>query len=235
MNIIYDLIFVAILLISVRRGSRNGFLSTVFGLVGWLVALFCCMMWSETAARWLYDSFVHEKLLSTVAANLPADLIAAVNSGAASSQEALQSLQQSLNSLGSILGPQFSGIDTSAAGAVLSTFQQDGGTLAQIITDQILQPIAMKFLGVIASIGIFVIVLVVFSLLRRLTRARRHPAGFLGKSNRFLGGVLGFGEGIVSCYFYTLVLSLLVSLTGGSLNWLNAAVLQKTWLVSLFL
>jgi uncharacterized membrane protein required for colicin V production len=235
LSLVYDLILILIVLIMVRRGFRCGLLSSLLGLIGWVVALICCVLWSTAVAQWLYHAFVEAKLVSTVASHIPADLVSAVNSGAAATQEAVSNLQSVLTTLSGVLGPLFSGIDPGSASTILNTCAQDGGTLAQVITERALEPIMVKLLTAAASIGIFLTVLLLFGILRRLTRPRRCSGTFLGNVNRFFGGVLGLGESLIVCYFYAIVLSTLSTLVGDRLTWLSPAVLEKAVLVNLFL
>jgi len=235
LNFVYDIILILIVVFMVRKGCRNGFLSSLLGLIGWAVALVCCTLWSSAVAHWLYNTFVEAKLVATVSAHIPADLVSAANSGATATQNAVNSLQSVLHTLSGVLGPQFSGIDTSSASSILNIFSQGGGTLAQVITEQILEPIAVNLLTTVTSIGIFIAVLILFSILRRLTRSRRHSHTFFGITNRFFGGVLGLGESLIMCYLYVMVLSTLSALAGDNSHWLSPGILEKTVLVNLFL
>jgi len=235
LSLVYDLILVLIVVMMVRKGYRSGLLSSLLGLIGWAAALICCVLWSTAVAQWLYHTFVEAKLVSTVASYIPTDLISAVNSGAAATQDAVSSLQSVLTTLSGVLGPLFSGIDTSSASTVLNACAQDGGTLAQVVTERVLEPVMVKLLTAAASIGIFLVVLLLFGILRRLTRPRRRSVTFLGNVNRFFGGVLGLGESLIVCYFYAIVLSALSTLVGDRLTWLSPAVLEKAVLVNLFL
>ena len=181
------------------------------------------------------SGFITHLWKRNVASYIPADLVSAANSGAAATQDAVHSLQTVLTTLSSVLGPQFSGIDTDSASTILNTFSQSGGTLAQVITERLLEPVMVKLLTTAASIGIFLVVLILFGILRRMTRPRHRSNTLLGMVNRFFGGVLGLGESLIMCYFYAIILSALSALVGDRLSWLSPSVLEKTVLVNLFL
>ena len=226
-SIVYDLILIGIFIFVIRRGWRQGILSTLIRLLGWVAAVVVIFGFSQQWAEKIYFAAIEPWAVKTVAAAIPADLIASMQSGA----EAISSLQETLNSLGGLFGGQT--IDMSAAESIMTLFRQDPGSLAQSITQTVFQPMLINVVRAVIAILILVVCLAVFRTLARLARANRGGDGILNRTNRILGGFLGFVEGVITAYVYALVLSAVAA--AFSPSWLTPQMLADTLLVSVFM
>ena len=226
---LYDLILIAIFVVTIRRGWRTGFLSSLFRLSGWLVAILLIVAFSQRIAVWVFENLLYEKVVSAVSAAIPQDVLAAVNSGAAATQETLDALQTMLDSLGGILGS--ASISTDSLREVLDLMRIDGQTLAQAITDSILRPLVVTAVQVAASVAIFLVCVWLFKLLSRLFARHHSSRGAIGGLGSALGAVLGFGEGLATNYVYAFVLSALAELADGRLSFLSRSIYDSTMLV----
>ncbi|MCD7768846.1 MAG: hypothetical protein LUH36_01815, partial [Oscillospiraceae bacterium] len=158
---------------------------------------------------------------------IPAAAITAMNSGA----EALDDVQQVLDNLGGLLGGQI--VSDSDLAAITSLLRTDGTTLAQAITQTILEPVLVGAIRIILSILILIVSLLLFGMLARLAVSRRRGGSILNRTNRILGGALGALEALITGYMYVYVLSLLASFITAS--WLSTEILNSTIFVSLYL
>ncbi len=228
---LYDLVFIVVFVVTIRRGWRTGFLSSLLRLSGWLVALFLIVSFSKPISEWVYETLLYDKIVATVSAALPQDVLAAVNSGAATTQETLDALQTMLDSLGGILGS--ASISTDSLRQVLDLMRTDGQTLAQAITDSILQPLVITAVQVAASVVIFLVCLWLFKLLSRVSAHFHSSRGAAGGLGSALGAVLGFGEGLATNYVYAFILSALAELAGDKLGFISPAIYNNTLLVHL--
>ena len=223
---IFDLILAVMFIFAIVRGWRQGALSAVVRLAGWVVAFGVIAVYSMPWAEQVYHVVVEPRAVAAVSAAIPADAVAAMNSGA----DALQTIQEALNTLSGILGGQT--IDTSTTNAIMTMLQQDTGSLAQIITQTVLQPVLVNAVRIVLSILILVVCLFLARVLSRLTRARGRDS-ILSRTNRLVGGFLGFLEGAATGFMYVLVLYAIASFA--HISWLTPAVLQGTKLVKMFL
>lgn len=222
MNRIFDLILVLIVVVNIRRGWRTGFLFSLILLIGWGVAAFFIAEFSFEWANDVYFTYIEPAVVDAVDKSIPADAVAAMNSAAAT----VESVQALLDRLGGMLGGQIAEIgDMSQIEALLS---RDGTSLAQAVTQTILQPILLSALRSAISVLILIVTVNLFRIPARLTARRRR--GVLGKANHILGAALGAAEGALSGYLYALVLSLLAELL--TVSWLTPEILRNTVLVS---
>ena len=174
----------------------------------------------------IYSSLIEPRAVSAVAKAIPPDVLSAMESGAV----AIESLQQILNSLTGFFGGQV--VDQTTANQIVEMFRQDAGSLAQIITTTVLRPVLMAVVQVALSLLFLAAVLAVTRIFAKLFSARRSD-GVGSLTNRMLGAVLGFGEGLVTAYIFVFVLSLLAVFFSNRI--ISQQILQSTHIVKLFL
>lgn len=227
-SMVYDIVLVMIFLGILVRGWHQGMISELVRLAGWAAAIVLVCMYSGPWAEKLYHGFVEQIAVSAVAKAIPPDVISALESGAL----AVQSLQDILNSLHGFFGTQT--VDAATVNNIIAMFQQDAGSLAQIVTRTVLQPVLITVSQVLLSILLLEGCLFISRALARLVAAhRRDTDSLVSMTNRLLGLALGFGEGLVTVYVYVFLLSLVM--TFFTTDWLNQQVLQNTIFVRLFL
>ena len=224
MTWIYDLILVLIFVFLILRGWRQGVMATLLRLLGWVVAAFVIIGWAGEWSGRVYESVVEKPVTAAVSAAIPADAVNAMNSTA----DAVESLQGVLDELSGILGGRE--IDASSAEAIVSMLRQDGASLADAITQTVLEPVLLGILQAVISLGILVVCLFVFRGLSRLSAHGNRGRGVLGKVNMLLGGALGAAEGLAVSYIYAFLLSALAKAL--TVDWLTPAIVNGTSLVS---
>ncbi len=227
MSVIYDIILAAIFVVLICRGWRQGVMSTLLRLLGWAAAAFIIVSFSESWAQSIYGSVVEPWAVSAVEKAIPAETVSAMNSGA----DAVESIQDVLDSLSGVLGGQV--VDTGSASAIESALRQGSGSLAESITASVLQPILLSLIRGVLAMIILSVCLFVFRFLARASARRRRGRGILGKTNQLLGGALGIVESLAASYIYALALSILS--TALTVSWLTPQILSGTSLVSKFL
>ena len=227
MTWIYDLILVLIFVFLILRGWRQGVMATLLRLLGWVVAAFVIIGWAGEWSGRVYESVVEKPVTAAVSAAIPADAVNAMNSTA----DAVESLQGVLDELSGILGGRE--IDASSADAIVAMLRQNGASLAEAITQTVLEPVLLGVLQAVISLGILVVCLFVFRFLSRLSAHGSRGRGILGKVNKILGGVLGAVESVAVAYVYAFLLSALASAL--TVDWLTPSIVNSTALVSLLL
>lgn len=226
---IYDLILVLIFVLTIRRGWRSGFFSSLLRLSGWVVAVVLIVAFAESISVWVFENLLYDKIVATVNAAIPQEVLAGINSGAAATQETLDALQGVLDSLGGLLGN--ASINTESLRGVLDLMQTDGQTLAQAIVEDILRPIVLSAIQVAVSIAMFLVCTWLFKALSRFMARHHSSRSITGGLGSALGAVLGFGEGLATGFIYAFILSALAELSAGKLTFISRAVYDSTILV----
>ena len=225
---VYDLILAAIIILIAIRGWRQGLLSEILRLAGWVAAAVLVTRYAGAWAESIYHTVLEPRTVAKVAAAIPAGAMGAMNGVAA----AMQTIQNVINSLGGFLGSQL--ITPETATAILNMAGQDSASLARAIASTVLQPVMVSLVQMVLGAVILVVCLFVARFLARLVASgRRRRDSILSMTNRLLGLALGFGEGLVTGWAFVFILSLLVLFVNTS--WLNQDILHSTYLVRLFL
>jgi len=227
---LYDLIFILILLLMIRRGWRTGIFASVLRLAGWVVALLLIVAFSEQMATWIFENLLRDRVVAAVSAAIPRDVLNSIGAGAAATQDTLTAVQGILDQLGGLIGD--TSINTQSLQGVLDLMQIDGETLAEAITDNILRPAVISGVQIIVAVLIFLVSVTVFKLLSRMT-ARRHRRRGRRGLNSLLGAVLGALEGFAAVFIYSFVLGLLAELGADKLRFISPTILNDTILVRL--
>lgn len=230
-SLIYDLIFVLIFVFLVARGWRTGLFASLLRLLGWVLALFLVLKFSQGLADWIYINLLHEPILNAVNAAIPQELINAMNSGTMAAQDALTALQEVLNDLSGFLGSR--SLDIGSAEAILVLMEQDGMSLAQSLTETVLRPVITPLLQAGVSLLIFLVCVGLFRSLARLSARINRHRGLVGTANSLLGAAVGLAESAAVAFLYAYMLSFLAK--GLALSWLNPALLAQTKLVQLLI
>ena len=104
--------------------------------------------------------------------------------------------------------------------------QTAGGQLPEKVTS-LLEPVILPLVQVVLFVLLCVVVRWAFGLLIAVLRGI-NGVPLVGGVNQVLGLVLGLCTGALDCWLLALVLWFAASVTAGSLDWLNTAVLQRS-------
>ena len=227
-NMVYDIVLMVLFVYIVWRGWHQGMLSEVLRLGGWVAAAVLIGLYASPWAEKIYHVVMEPRAVSAVTSAIPPDVTAALENGAV----AAQSLQEILNSLGGLLGGQI--LDGDTVNSILSMLRQDPGSLAQAITQTVLQPLLVTLAQVVLSLVMLSVCLFISRALAKMVAARRaRRDNILSMTNRLLGLALCIGEGLVTVYVYVFCLSLLALFINTS--WFSQDILHDTIFVRLFL
>lgn len=214
LGLVYDLIFVLILLAAALNGRRRGLVSGMVSLAGAVVGLF--------AAGWIAD------LLGTaIYQGVIGNAIARGISDAVDGQGAnlLATLQEQLGFLPGEL------LDSLAA--MLQPLSDAAGTELQAGILEALQPILQPMVVAVLFVVAFVLIRWLFGLAAgALQLVNRIP--LLGGANRILGTVLGLATGAIDCWLLSLVIWAAAAITGGAVALLAPDVLASSRLYQFF-
>lgn len=219
-GIVLDIIFLVVLICTIRASARRGFVRTVVEMVGWLVLVYAAFNFSKPLAGFLYENFIRESMADSIggwvmqsmsstpaqtAANLWENLPGVVRVGFDMSQSGLQSLIES----------------TVGAGEVEA---QIANTLMQTVVD----PMYILILRWIIIALIFGVgMLVVRALAASLNRLFSLP--IIGSLNRTLGGVVGAVKGLIIILVLCILLALIFTFLPEGVGPINIEMLETSY------
>lgn len=202
-SLIYDLLFLAVFSFAAVKSWQKGFLAGLAELIGAVFGVGVAVWGSRTLAPGIYEKFlsgtVTEKVEAAVAQS-GGDIAAAV--------QGLDFLPDSLRT------------------TLTEAIQTAGGQLPEKVTS-LLEPVILPLVQVVLFVLLCVVVRWAFGLLIAVLRGI-NGVPLVGGVNQVLGLVLGLCTGALDCWLLALVLWFAASVTAGSLNWLNTAVLQRS-------
>lgn len=207
-GLLYDILFIVVLMLAASSGWRRGFVSSLMLLIGGVAGIFGAVFVSRTAGPLIYNDYVGAIIAEKVSVALAesgGDVAAAV--------QALTFLPESIR-------------DT-----LVNTMTEITGEATPHVIE-VLEPIVLPLIQVILFL---VVCLVVRWLFRALAWALRgcNSIPLVGSLNRVLGLALGVVYGALNCWLLSLGLWLLGMLTNGQVEILRSSVLGQSFIYSL--
>ena len=202
-SFIYDLLFLAVFSFAAVKSWQKGFLAGLAELIGAVFGVGVAVWGSRTLAPGIYEKFLSDTVtekVETAVAQSGGDIAAAV--------QGLDFLPDSLRT------------------TLTEAIQTAGGQLPEKVTS-LLEPVILPLVQVVLFVLLCVVVRWAFSLLIAVLRGI-NGVPLVGGVNQVLGLVLGLCTGALDCWLLALVLWFAASVTAGSLDWLNTAVLQRS-------
>ncbi len=197
MNIILDLIILALIAICTLISAKKGFVKTVISLVGWVLALVLSISLSGPLAELTYSKVVEPAVISAING-----VVSDVVDGAegAVKEEVYEALPDFIKN-----------------NIEISEFEiTNDGSIAKSITESAVQPITCSLLRAIFSLLLFIVLSIAAGFLAKLLN-KIFSFSILGKANKILGGVVGAVQGIIFAVIFVLVVTVIVSVSGGFL------------------
>ncbi len=217
--ILWDLIAVFVFFHCVRTCVRKGFLSTIVGLLIYVVAAFAASYAYKQLANFIYDNVV-ETAVEHVLTRSFNDMLTGIGSA---SKDVLHSMPFGLRFL---VG--FKGKD------IASLSGTDANGLANQVIDMALQDPLMSILHGISFLLIFTIMAYIMRSIARLIRGVNHVP-VIGTINSVLGGIVGIIGGVITLLVGGFILRIAIALSAEAWWWLNTNVLNSTYIWSRFL
>ena len=202
-GLVYDLLFLAVLVWAAVQGHRRGFVAGVFGLAGTAVGIVGAVYATREWASRLYAEYVGSAVADTVAkalAEAGGDLNAAL---------------QTLDFLPESVRETVSGLLYTSTDAVP----------AQVVNA--LEPLMMPLIQVLVFMVVCALIRLVFRLLTGLLKGVNHIP-LLGGMNQILGVAFGFVTGVLNCWLLSLGLWMAAMLTQGKLEFLTLGLLRQS-------
>lgn len=223
--IMLDILVVAIILLFAFICYRNGFANSVVRLIGWIAALVVASVASSPAGNWIYESFLHGRILSAVEEQVRS--FASAEELAANIESLLSGLPAGLAGMIQVDGVQISEWITSLSDRVAFS------DLAGAIVDTAFTPVVTAILSIFA----FFVMFAVFSIVVRLLASAMkliNDMPVVGRVNAVLGAGIGALQGAMFVYIIALALHLAILLSGDGLSFIREQDAKNTYLFRYF-
>lgn len=184
-----DVIIVGIMLLFMIIGWARGIFITVVNLIRYALGFFLCTYCSNSLAQPIYDGFVKERIVNTLAKKVVTS---------ANIDEISANLTQFVDNLPDIVK---SNLDVSTLSI------KSGDDIAASISDSLFQPIAMLLLKGIIFIAVFVIFfgitgIIISALQRRSKKKNKEKKSVLKTTDRLFGCIFGGVKGIIIVFVF---------------------------------
>jgi uncharacterized membrane protein required for colicin V production len=213
--ILWDVLAVVIFALFAFVSAERGLVRTLISFGGYIIAALLADLLSPMLAGALYDGVVKDAIrlvilsrVGNLAQDATADVSSAIPEGLARLMES-----DSATSLSSVLGAEA------------------GGIVDELIDAALRDPV----LSILSSVCFLLVFTVVLLLTRHLSRLFRgmYRVPLLGTADTVLGGVAGIFEGAVVLVVASLVLRVLIGVSGGWV-WVNDSVMEGTYIWRIF-
>lgn len=222
MSIILDLIVVAIILVSVFLSAKRGFVRVAIELAGFIAAIILTFTISTPLSSATYDKIIEPPLISSV--------------GDAASGNTGEVIDKTWNSLPDFIKNNSTkiGISKDTFDAKISDNLQNGAeSAAKTASQNVIKPVAVKFIGLFYSVVLLIILMFVVKILARLLN-KLFSFSIVGKLNRTLGGIVGIPKGIITAIAFCMLVSLIVPLTKNGIWIFNAQSIENSTIFKFF-
>lgn len=214
--ILIDLILLAVLVVTMVRYAKKGFVSGLISLVGSLISLALAWIVSGSVSPVVFENFFKSGLTERMAEALQ--------------KQGASGVSTILDGLSAFLPQRF--LDD-IAGRASELFHSGAPDLAQRVVEELIAPLVVPLITVVLFFATFVLCRVLVSLLvTSLTNLNKIPV--IGGVNRLLGIAVGFAAGLIHVLLGLCLLWAVVVITNGTLPGLNDAALSGSILYRLF-
>ncbi|MBR4282407.1 MAG: CvpA family protein [Clostridia bacterium] len=202
MSLVIDVLLLAIILVAVIVGYKKGFIKISVVAVGFVVSFIVAITLSTTVANYVYDTFLQDKMVSTVSSSLEKQGNVAIDTAVDnifSSDKMIIKMAKICNITADDIKPQ------------LNAESSQITTVSQYIEGEVIKPTMTFMLRVIFLILLFIICSILFNLLSNLL-SKTFSLTVAKKADPIVGGMLGFIIGIVIVFILTILLDTVISL-----------------------
>jgi len=214
---VIDIVLAAIMVITALISMKRGFVSSLVRLLGVMVAIIAAVVVSRLLAGPLFDAFLRENLIDSVAEKI----------GEASDiDEYVLALKSGF--IGILLGV-FGDAESLAVFFEKAVFI-DKGRLAAVIVDEVVRPPLESLVGMAVFILIFFLAYSIIALLVRLTGVL-NEIPVIGFANRLFGMLFGAVYGLGICYVLVALTAFFFAVTGNSAKY-EELIFENTLLFS---
>ena len=216
---ILDIAIALIVIFTVIRYLRSGFIAGVLDFFGTLLSVGGALWGANKLAPILFETLFRDNLVSRT-------------EYARENAEGVLTVDELLNKISGFLPQNI--IDTFfGEGATSGTFDLSLPDIAGTIVNDVVQPLVMPVLTVLLFFMIFIVCrIVVGFIVTALKNINRIP--ILGTANRVLGAASGLLVGLLYGYLIVCAVWTLVVITSGDISFLQEETLQNSFFYGIF-
>lgn len=222
-----DVIAVFIVLFSVYRAYKLGFLRSMVLLIGYVLSIFAAFYFSNLITNLLYDNVIRAQVIKSVDETI---LGMAEISNIATTVPAILAMLPNFLSRA---------ISTSLGGneAIIAMLEEKTSgiidNISIVVSDFIVKPIVYALLQTLLCLIIFIICVIIVKTIAKIFKGF-YVIPILGTVNSLLGGVLGIIQSGVFLLLLGLVSSAVIAIIGNSCSWFNNDILNSTYIFKYF-
>lgn len=216
-SFIYDAAAVAIILICMVRGAKDGFAKAFVQTVGLVVSVAAALYVSRVCASLIYTTAIQPGLLSTIESSIE---------NAVDTESVVEGLKSALGAIPALSAVlfDFSGVEASLDGAV----NLESSKIAAVVESSVIRPVVEPLLQMIIFILTLIILMFVVTLLAKGSKGF-NKVPLIGGINSFLGALMGIINGGVLLCAAAAVISLIISAKGDS-QYLSQDIISNTYI-----
>lgn len=216
-SFIYDAAAVAIILICMARGAKDGFAKAFVQTVGMVVSVAAALYVSRVCASLIYTTAIQPGLLSTIESSID---------NAVDTESVVEGLKSALGAIPALSAVlfDFSGVEASLDGAV----NLESSKIAAVVESSVIRPVVEPLLQMIIFILTLIILMFVVTLLAKGSKGF-NKVPVIGGINSFLGALMGIINGGVLLCAAAAVISLIISAKGDS-QYLSQDIISNTYI-----
>ena len=189
MSIIVDLVLVAIVIVVVVLAAKKGIISTIAGILAFVLAIFCAVQTAKPVAEVMYKAFFYKTVQKELYKVLPEKSTASL---AEKSQYVIDCMPEFAKKQAEKVG-----INLAAVSSQIQKTKMGSGELYEELEDKIIHPISVEVLKHI----LYFFLAVIYGLLLRLIfgaiASGIKQNDTVSKADTGVGAVLGIIEGLV--------------------------------------
>ncbi len=220
MNILLDLIILAIIAVTAFLSAKRGFVRSAVELVGFLAAVWLAFTVSTPLAEMTYDKFLEPKIVSSVSDEAGATAESIIDSTWNSLPEFVKNNADSIGLSRDKLSQNISQEITSGSENAVKATSQNA-----------IKPVISHLLGLLYSVIILIVAMIIVRLAARLLN-KLFSFSVVGKLNRILGGVFGIAKGIIIAILFCMIISLILSFNENGFLIFNKEIIDNSYLFS---
>ena len=214
-GILLDVILVAVALLCIRKGSKDGFAKTVVSFFGIFIAIILAVSLSKPIANYAYTNFAQKPIENAIESSIGAELDKASESDP-SAQELLLGVEGAIEKLPEFINNSLKTEEKQAeiSDHIVKLYTTNVSEFSHNITETVVKPILISILAVAVFVIVFLVVFIVCVILSKALKiVNKLP--LLGGVNSLLGGIIGFLKGLIIVLIINYVI---VSLTSSGTN-----------------
>lgn len=228
MNIILDIIVLAIILFVAIRSAKKGFVRILIEVVGLIAVSVFAFSVSTPLANATYDKFIEPALIDSIKEEI--DELSYIDTNIIVEESVLKNLPQFLKNSVENFGFSYQSISKT-----LSANIENGANAAAVaVSKDVIKPAIVNIISLLYSA---ILIIFLSFIVRLLAKAINKiiSFSFADKLNRFLGGITGIFKGIILAILICNLISLIISFTNNGFFIFTSENIENTYIFKHFI